>query len=315
MNYKRLLNVLLINLSIFLLLFSFLELYSYKKLTYTLHKAMIRLNVKSSDDEWKVKYEKINKFNYLKWKKLFRPVLYGSEAKRPLIFFGCSFIYGFGLENNQTLPYKIARLTNRTVYNRAYNCWGAQHVLYQLKRKDFEKEVPDAEFIIYTFIYDHLNRLNRYTVGLPPEMMLRYEILNNKPEELKPSFLPLYSLFTVRYIQDSMTKIKNKNYDNLIYLFNTIMDESIRLSHQKYPNSKFVILEYRELNYDISDEELLKFNQNIKNLINRGFIVIDLQKLVGHELNTKEYLLDDGFHPSEKAWEEIAPKLVKYLKL
>lgn len=314
MNYKNIIKILLLNILILIALLCALEFYSYNKLNTKLFQAMVRFNVLKQNQKWTLKYTKVREFNYYLDKVNFRPVKIGNKLKRPIIFFGCSFTYGFGLNDCQTLPYKIWKLTNRTVYNRAFNCWGGQHVLYQLRRDDLKKEIPYAEYIVYTFIYDHLDRFYSYVVSNPSETMLKYKIVNNKLSEVKPAFLPCYSLFTVKYVQDAITEMKNNNKDDLIYMFNSIMNESLRLSRIKYPNSKFVILVYKE-SRSIPDTELTKFNKNINKLKNKGFIVIDAQELVGHSLDRKEYILNDNFHPSEKVWNEIAPKLVKYLKL
>lgn len=294
-----------------------LEVYSYNKLLASSAPFLADFNklVPKGDPIIKLKYGNMRAFNYNLSKESFKITNFGQGSKRPIIFFGCSFAKGFGLEESQTLAYKISKLTNRKTYNRSACAWGSQHVLYQLRRDDFKKDVPDAEYIIYTFIYGHLNRLFAYNIGSASfDAMLRYKLDKNGLTEIKPIFLPLYSLFTVRYMQDSITNVRNANTDKQIIIFNSIMNECLKLSRKKYKNCKFVILVYKESFAD-SDIQKMKFKEDISQLKKSGFIIVDAQELVGHNFDGKEYLIADGFHPSEKAWSEIAPELAEYLKL
>lgn len=316
-SFNKVFKIILINVLILIALICCLELYSYNKLKEKHSEYLKNINSKISknDKPLKLRYGRVRSFDYDFDKKGFRPVIYGSNQKRPIVFFGCSFMYGLRLKNEQTLPYKVSKLTNRTTYNRAINGWGTQHVFYQLKREDFKKEVPDAEYIIYTVIYDHLNRFYAYNISdFSFEAMLRYKHNGSNLSEIKPVFLPCYSLYTVRNIQDIIASVKNKNINDLFFIFNQMMMKSLELSRKKYPNSKFVILIYKDAN-PLSEFEQNQYIENMNNLKNKGFIVIDAQDLVGHDFKDKKYLSNDNWHPSEKAWDEIAPKLVEYLKL
>ena len=73
-------------------------------------------------------------------------------SKKPIVLFGCSHIYGYRLEDNQTLSYHLSEKSQRPVYNRAYNSWGMPHMVYQLFQIDFYKEVPEPEYLIYFLI-------------------------------------------------------------------------------------------------------------------------------------------------------------------
>lgn len=315
---KKITNIILINIIIFILISISIEAFSYYS-TYELYKENMDLEnqfFKKAGIKHHItlKYQLIKKFNYKEFKKDLRPVIKYNNNKRPLLFFGCSYTNTVGLKDNQLLYSKVAKLTKRTSYNRARGGEGAQLILYQLRRPDFYKEVPDAEFIIYTFIYDHLYRLNRYQLAPFNNLAcLRYKYANRKLQEIDPSFLLMYSLFTTQKIQSYIEEQKYTNREECFELFYQIMAESLKLAKEHYPNAKFVILLYKDSAWPSPDRHLSK--EQIKRLKSAGFIVLDAETLVGHELTSDQYRLADKDHPSEKAWNEVAPKLVKTLKL
>lgn len=308
-------KLIIVNILVLITFISCLELFMYNIEKARWLKVMNLQNKVSkregSKNELKPKFLLMKKFDYEKYKRNFRPINYSKNSKKkPVIFFGCSYTQGAGLSNEQTLAYKVSKLTNRTTYNRGIGGTGTQFMLYQLKRNDFYKEIPQADAIIYTYISYHLGRL--YTYRISPwddDINLRYEYKNGELKEITPKFVPLYSLFTTRVIQDYIVRNfyidKNKNFE----LFFIIMKECLRLARIHYPNVKFVILLYLDPTHD-----QLNATQ-VKRFEDAGFIVVDAEKIVGHELRSDKYRIEDKDHPSEKAWDEVAPKLTKKLNL
>lgn len=235
--------------------------------------------------------------------------------KSPILLFGCSFAYGDGLDNKDTFSYKLSHFTKHPVYNRAMQGWGTQHMLYQLKRNDFYNEIKTPEYVIYTFIPDHLGRLYRYQFPPPyNSIYFRYKLTQNGFEEIRPFCKPLWGLYTVNGIQNLIEKnilTSDKNKDKNFEYFYKMMIESKKIINKHYPKAKFVILVYR-----CND----KFPENCdfwwKKFQNAGFIVIDTDKLLTSGILTQnEYVGIDGFHPSGKAWDAIVPPLAKKLNL
>lgn len=311
---KIIIKIIIINLLLILVALIGIETFTYKK-TYEETKADIaKFNIpyeKSGDPfRFKTDYTYPRKFKYEEYKLHLRPVNYKKSNKRPVLFFGCSFTEGLGLKNEQTLAYKISELSSRTTYNRGRSSTGPQFMYYQLNDKNFKKEVPDAEYIIYTFIYAHLERLYNYrTCTLVNNLNLRYKIVNNSLEEVHIIFPPIYSLYTVKNIQYGIEKKEIQQEEKDHKMFNLVMEGCYKLVQQKYPHSKFVILDYPDWT-----RKKLPLTE-VKNLQEMGFIVINAESLVGHSFNNNKYILEDNLHPSELAWNEIAPKLVKKLKL
>lgn len=320
---KKLIKTILINTLILIILFFSLEVYSHKK-EYNRIKNVLELQSKlfpgqprSNLAKYGYKIPKL--FNYENYKKQLRTVNYKNSKKRPVIFFGCSYTQGVGLTNEQTLAYKISNLTNRTTYNRGVGGTGTQFMYYQLNRNDLKTEIPDAEYIIYTFIWDHLYRLYAYELNFfGSDINLRYKIKNNRLVEISPSFMPFYALYTTKRIQESI-KLKNGGLESCDYkMFNMIIKESIRLSKEKYPNSKFIMLTFPDSGVFMKNyvEGRRSFNkEEIKKLKEMGVILINAEELVGHQLRKDKYRVADKDHPSELSWDEIAPRLVKTLHL
>lgn len=256
-------------------------------------------------------------FRYEFAKKYFRPVIKGklAKTKRSLLFFGCSYTYGSTLNEDQTLPYKISKLTGRTAYNRGFPGAGPQMMLLQLQDPNFFKEIPDAQYVIYTYIGAHLQRLYVYNNCISPtfdkkyEANPRYEIIDGRLEKVKPKFLLFYSTFTVRKIQDYLQEKRSRDREKSFDLLLAILKESQKLIKTHYKNTKFIVLLYKDSGKQTLEES------KIRTLEKAGFIVIDAEKLVGHELTSSKYRTEDKEHPSEQAWDEVAPKLIKELNL
>lgn len=304
LNVMRLFKILFFNICIIVCLLFMLEGVSYSiiyikcKDCLTLHKNLpIGINEMS--------YKKIKKFSLENID--FRPVSYKKSNKRPVILFGCSFTYGSFLNDNQTFSYKLSNYTNRTVYNKGIGGAGVPLMYYFLKSTNIKKDIPDAEFIIYTFIGDHLCRLFKYrSWPLGTQSMIKYKIINDKLIEEKP--------FSTLFQSTYMSKLWEEDYANFLCdhkqykkIFYALMDASMKEAKEKYPGVKFVFFVY---GYN-SDKEL------IDELKNRGFIVIyfsDLQ-IPARELSKDKYYGIDHAHPSEAAWDLIVPRLSKKLNM
>lgn len=309
MNYKK---IVLFNFLGIVLVFIAIEIISFL----IVPKELADYMKKADKGELSIVYARTVFFDYKNHIHHFRPVNKDKTQKRPIIFFGCSYTYGSGLSTPQTLPFKITELSGRTSYNRAIPGSGVQHMFYDLQQKELYEEVPDAEFIIYTFIYDHLRRM--YDYKLSPftnynnqfDANIRYEIKNGELKQIKPRFIDFYSLYSVVKIQNYIKNKKfSKNQDDVNNLFLTTLKESKKITDKKYPNSKFIVILYKDGGQSTLDADVIKKIQAM------GIIVIDPEKLINKKLKAKPYRLNDEEHPSEQAWNEIAPKLVKTLKL
>jgi hypothetical protein len=88
------------------------------------------------------------------------PVTAPQQRSKSLLFFGDSFTFGEGVNDDETLPYHVARLaTEYQPYNYGLSGYGPQQMLAKLQSDDLTREVPEQDAIaIYVFIDGHIER-------------------------------------------------------------------------------------------------------------------------------------------------------------
>ena len=246
--------------------------------------------------------------------------------KKSVLIFGCSHLFGAGLEDEQTFGYKLSQATKRPVYNRAFWAWGPQYMLYILKSHRWIEDIKSPEYIITMFIPDYYQRLYLHQ-GWPFDsgVYLRYKIdKKGDLKLLKNSPYPWYWRFlTIKYSQYYLENIKRNDNDYTNKLYLKIMQESMAIIKKRYPGAKVILLLYegREVSKD-SHPYIMKnsdyFNskpfapETLAELEKSGYIVINMEEFLGHSLSTPEYKLEnDPTHPSENVWDEFVPLLKK----
>lgn len=77
------------------------------------------------------------------------------------LFFGCSFTFGMGVNDNETLAAQFGRATDCFLpINYGFSGYGPQSLWAKVQDPDLPQELPNKRGVaIYTFIFDHLNRL------------------------------------------------------------------------------------------------------------------------------------------------------------
>ncbi|MGH7840761.1 MAG: hypothetical protein ACREQT_04500 [Candidatus Binataceae bacterium] len=77
-------------------------------------------------------------------------------------FFGCSFMFGHGVENDQTLPYYFVRASGGTFegFNFAGEGWGPHQMLREIETGFVRRVAGVPELAIYEVIPDHLRRVS-----------------------------------------------------------------------------------------------------------------------------------------------------------
>lgn len=259
---------------------------------------------------------KTNNFDY------FRPIS-GKEYKNKnsILIFGCSFAYSHGLEDNQIISEKLSQYTKRTIYNFGICGSGIQHMLQLIKNDKIYSKIKDKpEHFIYIYIPSHIDRL-RANIFPDPMMTngmnLKYKIKNNNLV-LDSSILDVFSktfivksLFYNIDIQRNNETIENKHYNEI--LATEIFKESRRIIKEKCPNIKYTIIRYEvEDDYAQNSEP----NNLWERLEKEGFNIIKSSDLIGRKYKyNSEDTNQDGYHPSEYAWDLLVPKLVKELNL
>ena len=265
-----------------------------------------------------MRYEE-NKSSYM------RPVEIKNFGKKPIIIFGCSFAYGHGLERYQTLSYKLAQKTNRTVVNRALQGEGASFMYKQLSQENSLNEIKDKlqkdpEYLIYVYFCGHEERNFRY-LGFDRHSFNETYIMdkNNKLVLYKvPKILrPFHNFTTVQLVNMVLDEHKMKNMPMVNEVFYRVMVGACEQTKQNFPNSKFVVLilpcapEAPIKDYERNIETWNK----IQETVGKDYITfIDIEE-IEPKIHNKEFWLVGDNHPSAKMWDLVTDILVKKLKL
>src|ERR1700683_2141885 len=78
-----------------------------------------------------------------------------------VVFFGCSFMFGHGVEDDQTLPYYFVREARGTFegFNFAGDGWGPHQMLREIETGFVRRVAGTPDLAIYEAIPDHLRRV------------------------------------------------------------------------------------------------------------------------------------------------------------
>ncbi len=324
---KNLKKILIINLAIILIIITVAEVvslrsYRRKYSHFVINQANLCENPEECIKQNMPHYSLPRKIRYEDYKESISDKTYKSKVpqKRPILTIGCSYTYGSGLEDNQTFAYKLNKYTGRTTYNRGILGAGPQLVYRQLTDKNFKNDVPDAEYVIYTFIHHHLYRqLLILTCPFNSDICMQYKIKGDNLVEYYSTLGSLsFSFLMKTYLEYKNQQDYNKEVKNGLPLFTKIMEKSVQQTKKMYPNSKFVFVEFPDASFCWGDENINEqklTSDQVEQLKSFGIIYVNSMDLVGHNFCERKYRLADGDHPSEQAWDELVPKLVQKLNL
>jgi hypothetical protein len=88
------------------------------------------------------------------------PIAAQEHADDFVAFFGGSFTFGEGVNDNETLPYFVnSLLPEYNVYNYGVTAYGPQHLLALIQGRPLRKEIDGSKGIaVYVYIDDHVRR-------------------------------------------------------------------------------------------------------------------------------------------------------------
>lgn len=222
-----------------------------------------------------------------------RRLTYGasdSMRKDHLIFFGCSYTFGWGVEDDETLPSALARSSDYKAYNYSFIAFGAQHMLAKLETNTLRKEIPEQKGTgIFVLILDHVNRAigDMKTFNGLGKSMPYYNYDDNGKIVRKGNF-------TNRKWSNKIYRVLS--YSQLVSGLGINIPSSIKLRHlnltadiiarskelyiQQFTNDSFYVLFYP------AAVDFRPMLDSLKVLLeSRGVHVIDYSELLGDDLN------------------------------
>ena len=238
-----------------------------------------------------------------------------SDRHRCVLFFGDSFTFGEGLEDNETLPYLVGELSKAQVYNFGFHGYGPHQMLAAIEQGMLDKIVDcQPSLIAYEGFIGDIYR----SAGRAPwdRHGPKYAIAANGTVKYQGHFDDNFTkskaiAFIKEQVEKSYFYKKFFKYNVLIdgkdiKLFVEIVNASYARLREKYPNADFHVLFWD--NYP--ENKLSK--QVIAGLSSKSF-QLDLisQILPNFWENESRYEIPDEQHPNALANQYIAEYMVE----
>lgn len=226
---------------------------------------------------------------------------------------GCSFAFGYGLPENQTLSYYLDSLSGRRSYNYAVAGYGTQQTLTLLQSRNIKDEIAQENGVmIHLFIDDHLPRLigSRRLIKLWAQKF-PYYYLDGDSLVRDGNFWTGRHLLTRFYraiSQSAFIDLFDIDFpwcisDDHMKLWGAVLEESKREFLKLYPDGRFVVV--------IGPNSKLAASA-VKELENRDLNFLDLSDLL--DKDKKEYKIHwTEAHPNHRYYLEIAQEIEVYL--
>lgn len=235
------------------------------------------------------------------------PALYKNTNRKPIILMGCSFFQDPFLKEEDSIHTLLSKQTKRNVYNLAIDSSSIAEVLYILRSYNKNIELKkllnndlNIEHIIVNYMPWHIKSIYLSPRGLFPHF-------KKKNNELVLDRNPLYNTEIYKILNFYLainTPLKTPPITFNIYT-EYVKEIKKEIEKQFGKDAKLSILVVKEFGFENWDK-----------LKQEGINVINLNEIVGFDINTREYQISDtNDHPNEKAWEVIVPALIKELNL
>lgn len=189
------------------------------------------------------------------WRRRATPVRDREQRDRFIAFFGGSFAFGQGVNDDETLPYYVGEGAPRYMpYNYGAPAQGPQHMLLRIQEPALKEGIPVAQGIaVYVYIPDHVNR----AIGAMPafnQWMRRFPYFRLEDGALvhdgsfetgRPVtswfYDVLYRSRTLRYFDVNLPLRHTERHRDL---FVAIVAASARRFREVFPDSTFWVTSY-----------------------------------------------------------------------
>lgn len=317
-------RILIVNIVLIVIVLAIIEFISYRTCVLNTQNTDIINNQKKllgNIEELEIKYRKVNNFDYkriINFGQLKKRFFAGDNKKGSILTFGGSYVEGVMIDDNESFAAILNKYTGRTAYNRGYGGTGPQFVYKQLTDDNFKDDVKNVEYIIYIFVYGYIqNQFQDFYAFYLNDIDFNYVLKNNKLIEKKKPFWWLYGSFTVKYILETIKRHKSEiEIKNGLPLLRKTLEESLKVSKELYPNSKFIFVEFPDSLFckpQIRKHTIRLTKEEVQHIKDMGFTYIYAKDLSGHYFCGDKYRLKDGDHPSAETWTEFTPLLIKEL--
>jgi len=241
-----------------------------------------------------------------------------STKNKYALFFGCSIGYGFGLEDNETLPYYFQESSGKyNSYNFAYNAHSTNHMLARLEYEDLSLQVEEKDgAAFYVFFWDHIHRaistMERHTqwTGNEPyyyldgDELVRNKLFKNGRYFTSKFYELIYQTSIIKYFEINIpSKLRDDHFD----LVSEMVKKSKDIYTEQFGNDNFHVLIYPS--YKAYEEE--EFNNFLSYLERKNINVVDLSNYIEY---SGEYTHNGDPHPNANTNELLSKELLNRIK-
>ena len=235
------------------------------------------------------------------------------DSATAVTFFGCSYTFGEGVNDNETLPYRFAEKSGDRfkVFNFGIHGYGP-HQMLAILENELEKPALGARrphYAIYQTLPHHVSRCTGQSSW--DQSGPKY-VLDAQGE-------PIYTGPFENLYRSNFMKIMNRSYAGRLWLATTppstpadidlyvgIVKKSADLFHQRYGGEFYVLL------WPGWPGDEGRYAQVFAKLSAKQIRVIKIEDLLpDHNPGAEKYHIPLDTHPSPLAYEEIAEGLVK----
>lgn len=177
------------------------------------------------------------------------------RATRSMLFFGCSFTFGEGVQDNQTLPFHVSQLMPEfRIYNYGVPGYGPQQMPVRLEGAEFAEEFGEQgdATLIYTFVDSHISRATGWLqvfwgrhfpyYRLESDQLVRRGSFFSDRPILTHLYILLWKSSLVRYLNTALQWPLITDDD--IKLTARIIEESRNTLREKFRSDRFYVLFY-----------------------------------------------------------------------
>ena len=238
-----------------------------------------------------------------------------SSTKNAVLFLGCSFTFGAGLNDDETLPYRFGQLSSGPQgINMGINSYGAQHTLSMLQNR-MDTILTNGKMLragIYTAITDHVFR----GTGQPADLLGPIYALSSNGQLVFQGVKFRYDKYTehLRYELSKSHLLKRLLFGRKpareieIDLFMAMLRASRDLFIKRY-NAPFYCVIWDEVG---SEPDL--YEKLLTRLNNEQFNVIEIKDILpNYQQNKSRYAHDHDGHPTAMTNKLIAQYLANFL--
>ncbi|MBU6141434.1 MAG: hypothetical protein KGP29_07795 [Proteobacteria bacterium] len=248
-----------------------------------------------------------------------------------ILFFGCSFAFGEGLNDSDTFPFQLIEKTKNTYdgHNFAFHGYGAHQMLALLEDKKFVNKVVDkakVKYVFYEMIPDHIKRVAGHHISMIWGISSpRYEIQNDEAV-YTGSFKDYYEKnpksrtrkFLIKYVHDlgrsrsyfinylvgkAQLNSKLKGFKMSVdekdsELLVKIVEKSSKIVEKDYGAKFYTII------WDDTDEQEVNYIKTRFDQIGVKYFLVS--EIIKDIKDTKKYFMEHDGHPKGLTNEVVA---------